>query len=299
MSAPGAAPTAEPRFGEVYDRGYRHYEGPRHGQASSVWALARYSMARALGFKKSWTAKIIPILLYVGAILPVVVVVGVTAFFPAADVMSYPEYFSTIFLLEGIFVAAIAPELLCPDRREGVLPLYFSRPITRLDYVIAKMLAAAILTLTISLLPAVILWLGKQLLTGQPLAAMRDHLGDLGRIGVAGVLIAFYIGAVGLLVSSFTERKGVAVGIIVLGFLLTESLSGALSVALADRPPWDQWVILLSPSRTVFRMATALWGVEVSGRMGGGLPLGAVIGVMAAVVAVCCGIVAWRYAARD
>ena len=35
----------------------------------------------------------------------------------------------------GLFAAVVAPLLVCPDRRDGVLSLYAARPITPLDYV--------------------------------------------------------------------------------------------------------------------------------------------------------------------
>ena len=117
-----AAPT---QYGEVFDRGYLHYTGPRLGQAHAIWALARYSMARGLGLRRSWTAKIIPLLLYAGAAIPVVVALGVRAFFPAFEVLDYPAYFGGIFLLQGIFVATIAPEMMSSHRKEELLPLYF------------------------------------------------------------------------------------------------------------------------------------------------------------------------------
>ena len=75
----------------------------------------------------------------------------------------------------GIFVATIAPEMLCPDRRENVLTLYFSRAITRLDYVLAKLAATAILTLTLSFVPAAILWLFRNLLADAPLSRARGQ----------------------------------------------------------------------------------------------------------------------------
>lgn len=292
-----SAPTS---YGEVYDRGYRHYEGPRQGRLHAIWALARYSMARALGVKKGWSSKVIPILLYVGALLPVIVVIGVSAFFPAANILDYPGLFATIFLLEGIFVATIAPELLCPDRREGTLPLYFSRAMTRPDYVTGKLLAAGLLTLSISLTPALILWLGKQFLSGTPLQAMRDNAVDLWKILVAGALIALYLGAIGLLVSSFTKRKGVAVGIIILGFTITEAFAGALAMAVRDVKPWNEWVEYLSPSRTAAGLVNQLWpprgdrpsvGVETSALQ--------ISLVMLAVIAVCCLVMFRRYGNRD
>ncbi len=38
-----------------------------------------------------------------------------------------------------LFVAIAAPDVICPDRRNRVLPLMFARPLTGTDYVIAKL----------------------------------------------------------------------------------------------------------------------------------------------------------------
>ncbi|HET7094402.1 MAG TPA: ABC transporter permease subunit [Thermomicrobiales bacterium] len=291
MTAPAA-----PRYGEIYDRGYQHYAGPRLGRRHAIWALARYSMSRALGFKKPWTAKIIPILLYVAVLVPVAVAIGIRAFFsavlPGANPLDYPEYFGGVFLIEGVFVATIAPEMLCPDRQERVLPLYFSRAITRSDYVLGKLLAAGMLTLTVSLAPATLMWIGRQLLEPSPLTAMRDNLDDLGRIVVAGVLIAFYLGAIGLMISSFTGRKSIAVGIIILGFLIAEAISGALTFAFEDNERARAWLGFLSPTRTTAALVGALWNVDAGGI---DAPLPAIVGVMLAVIVICVGIMYWRY----
>src|SRR4051812_43250595 len=59
------APVEGGRYGEVFDRGYKHYDGPRLGRQHARRALVGYSVKRAMGIKKSWTAKVIPIFLYI------------------------------------------------------------------------------------------------------------------------------------------------------------------------------------------------------------------------------------------
>lgn len=286
------------RFGEVYDRGYAHYEGQRLGRLHAVWALARYSIKRAVGIKKSWTAKIVPIILYVAIALPVIVGIGIRAFLPTSDVLPYQGFLILAFTIEGIFVATIAPEMLSPDRHDNVLALYFSRAITRLDYLLAKLLATGLLTLTISLVPAVVLWLGYQLLAKAPLTAMAHNLDDLGRIAVAGVLIAFYLGAVGLLVSSFTGRKSVAVAIIVVLFLSTTALANALFFAL--KVGFRRYVIFLDASNTVTGLIASLFHIRGTPMVrAAGFPLWAYIVEMGVVVVISCAIMYWRYVPHD
>jgi ABC-2 type transport system permease protein len=287
---------ASNQYGEIFDRGYLHYSGPRLGQAHAIWALARYSMARALGIRRSWTAKIIPLLLYAAVAIPVAMAIGIRAFFPAFEFLDYASFFGAIFLLEGIFVATIAPEMMSSDRHDKVLPLYFSRPIGRGSYVLAKLLGTGVLTLTMALVPAAVLWLGNGLLAREPLLALRESLDDLGRIVVAGTMISFYLGAIALTISSFTGRKSVAVGVIILGFVLSESLSLAITEALRDQPELARWAFALSPSRTIATMVGGLFGeVEIAADV----PLNAALGVMAAVIAICCAIMFLWYRRHD
>ena len=290
-AADPAAADGAARYGEVFDRGYKHYEGRRLGRNHARWALARYSIRRALGIKKSWTAKVIPILLYVAVTFPVIISIGIRAFAPDADVLDYPDFFGIIFTIEGIFVATIAPEMLCADRRENVLPLYFSRAITRLDYLLAKLVAAALLTLTISLIPAAVLWLGRQLLEDEPVKALGRNIEDLGRVAVAGTMIALYLGAIGLLISSFTGRKSVAVAVIVLGFVVAESIAAALTEAL-ENDDLERYLFVLSPTRTTAGLADGLFGIE---SLDAQAPLWQILAVMAGVIALACAGMYWRY----
>ena len=292
--APSAAPAQPARYGEVFDRGYRHYDGPRLGRGHALWALVRYSMKRALGIKKGVGAKIMPIILYVAVLMPVVISLGIRAFAPDANILDYDDFFEFIFIIEGIFVATIAPEMLCGDRRENVLALYFSRAITRADYLLAKLLATAILVLTVSLIPAAILWLGRQLLLDDPLAGMADNLDDLGRVVVAGTLIAFYLGAIGLVISSFTGRKSIAVGIIVVGFLV----ANGLGIALFENIDADErrYAIFLSPNVTTGEFVNRLFDQPES-LLGTATPFDAWVyaAVMGAIVAASCAVMFFRY----
>jgi ABC-2 type transport system permease protein len=258
LPVPSAGAPEPSRYGEVFDRGYKHYDGPRLGRRGAFFALIRYSMKRAVGIKKSWTAKIIPIFLYVAAFIPVVAYIAISAIVPDSDVWEYPDFFELIFVIEGIFVATIAPEMLCGDRRENVLSLYFSRAIKRSDYILGKLCAAAALTLTISVIPALILWLGSQFLADSPLTAMKDNLDDLGKILVVGTSIAFYLGAIALLISSFTGRKSIAVAVIVIGFGISTSLQIALRAAFEDNEN-NRFFVFLGPASTVNNFTESLF----------------------------------------
>jgi len=257
-------PTAGPdtRYGEVFDRGYAHYDGERLGRRQAFRSLIGYSIKRAMGIRKSWTAKIIPFFLYLAAFIPVIVMIGITAIVPQANMASYSGYFQAIFTIVGIFVAAVAPEMLCVDRQERTLPRYFARAITRFDYVLAKVLATTILTMTLSVLPVVILWLGRQLVAESPGRAMRDNIDDLGKVVLIGTLIALVLGTGGLVISSLTSRRIVAVAMIVVLFLTLTATANIGYELVADEAEWAEYLLLISPSDVFFALIYQLFPVD-------------------------------------
>ncbi|MGC4108940.1 MAG: ABC transporter permease subunit [Nocardioides sp.] len=292
-------PQNDRAFGEVYDRGYQHYTGPRLGRAHAFRALTGYSMKRALGSKKRWTAKVVPVILYTAVALLVIIPLGIQAFIDSAQILQYWDYFSVAWLILGVFVATIAPEMLCGDRREKTLILYFSRPITRLDYLLAKLLATGLLTLTITLVPLAIFWLGRQLLSDSPVSAMKNNLDDLWKIVIVCVITSAYLGALGLTISAFTSRKAIAVGIIVVAFLFASALAGVLQNVFGTN---DQkaWFGLISPARTILQFATGIWDQPIQDSQFGN-PLDTWIygAAMIVITLICCAIMYWRYVPED
>jgi ABC-2 type transport system permease protein len=292
---------AQGRYGEIYDRGYQHYLGERLGRWHAIWALITYSIKRAMGIKKSWTAKVIPIILYLAVIGTVLVVIGIEAFARSTGTvaMTYPDYFGFIYLIEGAFVATIAPEMLCGDRRENVLSLYFSRAISRWDYVLSKLAATAILTMTVSVIPAMFLWLFRQLLADQPLHALKTNIDDLGKVILMGTLIAGYLGCGGLVISSFTGRKSIANAIIFVGYSVIEAFNLTLMEVVKD-DSIRNYVAYLSPFRLIFELALKLFK-KYNAADAGHSGFNASVDVAVAVSVVLVGIVimVWRYVPED
>ena len=103
--------------------------------------MTRWSALRALGAKRGWKAKVIPIALTLVAFFPVLIVLGLRALFASsindnlATVLPYSDYAGIVGLVILVFAVVVTPELLCPDRRDGTLALYFATAISRTDYV--------------------------------------------------------------------------------------------------------------------------------------------------------------------
>jgi ABC-2 type transport system permease protein len=301
-SVPGSGYPSTPspgRYGEVFDRGYAHYTGPRLGRRQAVRSLYGYSIKRALGIRKSWTAKVLPFLLYTAAIVPLIVMIGISAIAPQVNFASYSGYMTSIFLIVGIFVATTAPEMVCVDKRERILPLYFSRAITRSDYVFAKVAAMTVLTMTLSVVPSIVLWLGRQLVAESPWQAMRDNVGDLGRVILLGVLIALTLGAGGLMISSLTDRRAVAVTVITIGFTLVTAISNVAMDLLQDEN-WSRYFIFGSMIGVFEGIADHLFGgVENAAMERAAFSLQTYVIYVLALAVISVAIMRWRYAPRD
>ena len=226
MTAP-LGPTA----GAVYDRGYRPYEGVRGGRRAARGALWRTSVRRALGLRRDWRQKVFPWTLVAFATLPSIVAV-ITAYaqsrtpFEDIDLVDHRDYLNmSVFLL--LFVATVAPDLVCPDRRNRTLPLIFSRPLTGDDYALAKFTAIASLVFGFTLIPQIVLFVGQMFVNRDgALDYFTENAAVLWQVPLAAVLIAAFYAALGLAVAASTSRR-VAGSVAILAVLLvTSSIAG-------------------------------------------------------------------------
>ena len=66
------------------------------------------------------------------------------------DLLRHDDYYQIVAIILVLFSAIIAPELLCPDRRGGVISLYLVRPLTTTDYLAGRWLAFFSVTLALA-----------------------------------------------------------------------------------------------------------------------------------------------------
>ena len=118
---------------------------------------------------------------------------------------------------------------MCPDRRQRVLPLMFARPLTGVDYAVAKFGAIATILFAFSFLPQVVLYVGNMLVSDSALDYLTSHLDVLWQVPVAIVLLAAYYAVIGVSISSLTDRRVVA-GAAVIGLFLVTSVTAAVIV---------------------------------------------------------------------
>jgi ABC-2 type transport system permease protein len=229
LTVPGASAAR----GAVYDRGYRPYEGPRGRRGAATFALYKSSMRRALGLRRPWRQKVAPFVLLGIVTIPAIVNVGIgyvtrDQLQDRIQIITYRDYVGVSSALL-LFVAIVAPDVMCPDRRQHVLPLMFARPMTGVDYVLAKVGAIGTILFAFSFLPQVVLYVGNMLVSDSALDYLKGHTDVLWKVPVAVALLAVYYAAIGCAISSLTDRRIVA-GAAVIGLFLVTSISSGIIV---------------------------------------------------------------------
>jgi len=242
------ATTASGPGGSIYDLGYQGYHGPRLGRRSASVALFRSTLRSAYGIGRGGRAKLAPLALAGLAVLPAILAVGIAALLARAGAgdtlegaspVRYETYHGLTVLLVMLFCAAQAPELFGRDQRYGVLPLYFSRALTRSDYAVARVVGLVVALLIVDLLPQVILFVGRVLVASDPVTGLGNEAIAVPRFLLQGLLTAGLLGGLSALIAAWTPRRAYATAAIsavssippVLVALLT-SLTGSDSARL-------------------------------------------------------------------
>ncbi len=217
--------------GEVFDIGYQHYDGPRGGRLQAVRSLWINGFRSALGLGRGALAKILPILMFLGVVAPAAGIVLLAAIFgPDQDsIPSHQDYYEIISLFMLFFAAVIAPELLIPDRRSGVINLYLVRPLTAIDYLAARWSAFLAISLILAYSGQVFLLAGFLLTANDPVDYLRDNWLDIPRFLAAGALVALFVTTIPLAVSAFTTRRAYAAAIVIAVFVISLPVTVALT----------------------------------------------------------------------
>ncbi|MFI6447268.1 ABC transporter permease [Kitasatospora sp. NPDC050543] len=262
-STPGAG-ARTPDTGVIHDIGYRGYTGPRLGRGYATRSLFVQSLRAAFGLGRSGKSKVLPMLGLAAVGLPALVIVAFAILQGSTELpLDYPTYPSSFGLVIEIFLAAQAPVLMSRDLRHNTVPLYFSRPITRGDYVRAKFAAMTAAMLLLMVTPLVVLYLGA-VLGGMSFGHNTVHL----LYGLAASLLyALVLSAIGLLVAASTPRRGFGVATI-MGLLVVSNvialiiygLSGGLDVGSSTDA--GNWAALLSPGLLVDGLVTEVFGLR-------------------------------------
>ncbi|MEU5237631.1 ABC transporter permease [Streptomyces lydicus] len=216
MSPEPTTPTtyASPAQGgaSIHNIGYRHYDGPRLGRAYARRSLFSQSLRGAYGLGRSAKSKVLPMLLFAVMCLPAAIMVAVTVFTKAGSLpVGYTRYAVYLQAVIGLYLASQAPQSVSRDLRFKTVPLYFSRPIERGDYVASKFAAMASALFLLTAAPLLVLYVGALLAKLDFLDQTKGFAQGL----VCVALLSLLFAGIGLVISALTPRRGFGVAAVI------------------------------------------------------------------------------------
>ncbi len=232
-----------PGGARILDRGYRRYDGPRTGMGGAVGTVVLNTVQRVLGIRRSVWAKVLPVLMILVSYIPAIVFIGIVALSPDKGLRrggfgqidqllpTYGSYFGYIVSAIILFVAFVAPEAICTDRRTGMLGLYLASPLRRDSYLGAKALAVGGVLCAVTVGPPLLLLVAYVLQGTGPSGPVSVLVAVL-RIVVSGVAIGAFYTSLSLAAASLTDRKAFATAGLILAFLVSNAASTVLIQAM-------------------------------------------------------------------
>ncbi|MEZ5175739.1 MAG: hypothetical protein R2823_05990 [Acidimicrobiia bacterium] len=248
--------------GAVYDLGYEPYDGERRGRGGARSTIVGDGVRRVLGLRRKARRKIVPWMLIIIAVVPAIVAVGIVFFFPAgaSDEFDLATNYGSFYVIGGtialLFSGLAGPELLIPDRKDGVLSMLSSRPLTSSDYVIAKFASILIVVGFFLLFPQLVLYIGEAGTdTDGILAGLVDAAPKLPRSLAVGAVYALTFVPPAFFVAGLAKRKAVASATFIASMLMLSGIAEGL-VRGADFAG-NRWFALVAPFDTA--NAVNLW----------------------------------------
>ncbi len=240
----------------IHNIGYRNYSGARLGRAYARRSLFSQSLRGAYGLGRSAKSKVLPMTLFGVMCVPAAIMVAVAVATKATKLpLEYTRYAIVLQAVIGLYLAAQAPQSVSRDLRFKSIPLYFSRPIERVDYVVAKFAAMASALFLLTAAPLLILYVGA-LLAKLDFATQTEGFVQ-GLVSV--VLLSLLFAGLGLVVAAVTPRRGFGVAAVIAVLTISYgAVSTVQGIALArDNTDAIGWIGLFSPITLIDGVQTA------------------------------------------
>jgi len=247
----------------VYKRGYQRYQGPLTSHAARVLAFPRFAWRRLLNQRLVLIALIVSLIwpllclgyIYLANNLDLLKTMG-----GVAPVFKVDGQFFLVFMnVQAVFATLLAalagPGLVAPDLANGALPLYFSRPISRLDYAVARLAVLGGMLSLITWVPGLILVLMQCGMAGW--SWIRPNWSMAAGLLAGFVLWVLLVSMVALACSAYVRMRLIAGGLVLGFFFVLAGMEQVLNQVLRTN-----WATLLNPTRSSYFIWSGLLGVE-------------------------------------
>jgi ABC-2 type transport system permease protein len=218
----------------IFDQGYQHWSGTLSGHGWRWLAITRHGVRIGM---KSWFLRIVLLLAWVPALTLVGVlclwglveqkssiVGGVVSMLASAGILDprvvadprhyrvevwtlcYDYFMLTELRFSMILIVIVGSTLISQDLRFNALPLYFSRPLRRIDYFAGKLGVIAAFVGMVVIVPSLIAYV-LGLLFSLDITIVRDTFPLLGSIIAYGLVISLSAGLLILALSSLSRNS--------------------------------------------------------------------------------------------
>jgi len=247
----------------VYRRGYRRYQGPLTGRWARFMVLPRHA------WRRLYQQRLVVLLTMAALIWPIlcagfVYLTNHVELLQGLDrefrefIQVNGRFFSIFMYVQAsfaVFLAALAgPGLIAPDLANNALPLYFSRPLTRWSYALARLMVLVGMLSVVTWIPGLLLF-GLQV----GLAGGGWFLANwtLGAGMVAGFLLwLLVLSLVAMASSAYVKWRVVAAAVSLAFFFILTGISQMINGVFRVT-----WGYVLDPAWAVNRVWCALLGV--------------------------------------
>ena len=248
----------------VHKRGYQRYDGPLTGRWARLMVLPRFAWDGLMRDRRIIMIFILA-LFWPTACLAFIYLANHTELllgfgnefggFLKIDSGFFVNFMNT----QGVFAVWLAtfagPSLIAPDLANGALPLYFSRPLSRPQYVLSRMLVLVGVLSPVTWIPGVVLFVVQSSLAGWSWTAENWMLGV--EIFFGFLLWMVFVSLVAMTSSAYVKWRVVS-GALVIGFFFV--LAGAAEVASAVLRA--EWPVAFSPTHAANQVWRTMLGAE-------------------------------------
>jgi ABC-2 type transport system permease protein len=248
----------------VYKRGYARYQGALTGRWARLFVLPRFAWRSLL------EQRLVVILLVAAAFWPLLCAGFIYVSNHAELLLDFDQEMSALLQIDSRFFvifmntqsvfaillsAFVGPSLIAPDLANGALPLYFSRPISRPEYVLARLLVLLGMLSVVTWVPGVLLFFMQSAMAGWSWFASNWQLG----VGVfLGFLLWILLVSLVAMASSAYVRWRIVAGALVLGVFFV--LAGAAE--LTNAVLRVEWASAFNPGRAMNQIWCSILGAD-------------------------------------
>ena len=247
----------------IFDQGYQHWSGELAGHAWRWLAITRHGLRVALAgraIRLVLFVAILPALMLafvlcmwgllelksdlITAIMPMLgfldpaILAGPRAYRVEIWTISYSYFLRTETWLAMVLILFVGPNLISQDLRYNALPLYFSRPLRRIDYILGKLGVIVALLGSVIVLPALAAY-ALGMVFSLDITILRDTFRILLASVAYGLVISLSAGLLILALSSLSRNSRYVAMFWIGIWFVTSAVAGVLGAVNLEQRVHD------------------------------------------------------------